>query len=138
MSHLGNIFKPCVLVALAFFLAAPSQAGNQLANFELTPTGAMADVSGMVSLYPARNGSQHVAILVSSPLVRNGGTVRLTVVRKDGQELDLALLTVELGSAFFKCDEFKDGPSPVFPTTEVAGLFVYYQDRPILAAKFPG
>lgn len=129
-----NLKKLALTFLLILIASVPAMAAPSQGEIELSPTGEMPDFSGLVSLAERRAGVQSLAVRVNAPLP-DGSTLRITVV-KSGEELDLAVVTVELGTAYFKLVD-SGQPTGFFPTGKLEAFFVYYKNIRVLEGKNP-
>ena len=137
MLNLQKILAPGLLF-LALTLVAPVQAqiDKGRLELELVSTVVMDSVSGIVAIYPSKDGSENVAIRLAGKFP-DGALVRVAVIRTDSEQLDLTLMKFELGGSYFSCNSFRDEKMPVFPTSMVKGFIVYFKDMAILEGKLP-
>jgi hypothetical protein len=133
MSNLQKLTHSFLLLAL--IVAAPSKAALPTVEIELTPTGEMPHISGLAAVSETRSGAETLAIRVDTSLP-DGSKLRVVMVQ-DGEEADVALLTVELGTAYFRMVDSNE-PTGVFPTSNIDAMFVFYKNLRVLEAKFPG
>jgi hypothetical protein len=132
---MSNLKKLTLSFLLALIATAPTNAANSTVEIELTPTGEMTHIGGLIAISETRTGAETLAIRVDSSLP-DGSTVRVVMVQ-DGEEADVAIMTFELGTAYFRIVDSSQA-SGVFPTSNIDALFVYFKNLRVLEAKFPG